>query len=81
MKYEFKIGDNECILFYQSCLNFKEDNFPSIDGWNNLSKANLNKAISLMEELNRCVKEDHQLEKQYKSCMGFLQLFILNASK
>ena len=38
-------------------------------------------AISLMEELDRCVKEKSQLKEKYKSCMGFLQLFILNASK
>jgi hypothetical protein len=81
LDYEFKIGDNECILFYQSCLKFKEDNIPTNDNWDNLSKANLNQAISLMEELDRCVKEDSQLEEQYKSCMEFLQIFIHHASK
>ncbi len=81
MEYSFKIGDNGCILFHQSCLKFKEDNIPKNDNWDNLSKANLNQAISLKEELDRCVKEDSQLKEQYKSCMEFLQLFILQASK
>ena len=81
MEYESKLVDNECIGFHQSCLKFKEANILKSDTWDNLSLDNLNQAISLKEELDRCVKEKSQLKEKYKSCMGFPQLFILNASK
>ncbi len=81
MEYEFKLEDKDCVMFYESCLKFKENNIPTNDTWNNLSKDNLNRAMCLMEELDRCTKENPQLKEQYKSCMVFLQLFILHASK